>query len=123
MKKRNSHEAEKNNEVTAKSREETRANMEGTSNAGKGPLKHHEENRVGPGQKKREGSTEGKQSNEETRKSSEEAGKKPGKTEKERGGRRPPRPPSRTEQERNQQDWGMAREENQQGWERTTEAP
>ena len=45
----NSHEAEKNKEVTVKSREETRANREGTSKAGKGPLKHHEENREGPG--------------------------------------------------------------------------
>ena len=42
-KKHNSHEAEKNKEVTVKSREETRANREGTSKAGKGPLKHHEE--------------------------------------------------------------------------------
>ena len=42
-KKRNSHEAEKNKELTVKSREETRANREGTSKAGKGPL--HEENR------------------------------------------------------------------------------
>ena len=90
--------------MTVKSREKTRANREGTSKAGKGPLKHHEENREGPGQKKREGSTEGKQSNEETRKSSEEAGKKPRETGKDRGGRRPPRPPSRREQERNQQD-------------------
>ena len=49
-----SHEAEKNNAVTVKSRKETRANREGTSKAGKGPLKHHEENREGPGQKKRE---------------------------------------------------------------------
>ena len=40
--------------MTVKSREETRANREGTSKAGKGPLKHHEENREGPGQKKRE---------------------------------------------------------------------
>ena len=48
-KKHNSHEAEKNKEVTVKSREETRANREGTSKAGKGPLKHHEENREGPG--------------------------------------------------------------------------
>ena len=39
--------------VTAKSSEETKANREGTSKAGKGPLKHHEENREGPGQKKR----------------------------------------------------------------------
>ena len=53
-KKRNSHEAEKNKEVTVKSREETKANREETSKAGKGPLKHHEENREGPGQKKRE---------------------------------------------------------------------
>ena len=62
--------------MTVKSREETRATREGTSKAGKGPLKHHEENREAPGQKKREGSTEGKQSNEETRKSSEKAWKK-----------------------------------------------
>ena len=55
--------------------------------------------------------TEGKQSNEETRKSSEEAGEKLGKTGKDRGGRRPPRLPSRSEQERNQQDRGRAREE------------
>ena len=40
--------------MTVKSREETKANGEGTSKAGKGPLKHHEENRQGPGQKKRE---------------------------------------------------------------------
>ena len=40
--------------VGVKSREKTRANREGTSKAGKGPLKHHEENREGPGQKKRE---------------------------------------------------------------------
>ena len=40
--------------MTVKSREETRANREGTSRAGKGPLKHHEGNREGPGQKKRE---------------------------------------------------------------------
>jgi len=40
--------------VTVKSRQDTRANREGTSKAGKGPLKHHEENREGPGQKKRE---------------------------------------------------------------------
>ena len=40
--------------MTAKSSEETKANREGTSKAGKGPLKHHEENREGPGQKKRE---------------------------------------------------------------------
>ena len=40
--------------MTVKSREETRANREGTSKAGKGPLKHHEEKREGPGQKKRE---------------------------------------------------------------------
>ena len=40
--------------MTVKSREETRANREGTSKAGKGPLKHHEKNREGPGQKKRE---------------------------------------------------------------------
>ena len=31
--------------MTVKSREETRANREGTSKAGKGPLKHHEEKR------------------------------------------------------------------------------
>ena len=31
-----------------------KANREGTSKAGKGPLKHHEENREGPGQKKRD---------------------------------------------------------------------
>ena len=49
--------------------------------------------------------------------------KKLGKTWKERGGRRPPRPPNRREQERNQQDRGRARDENQQGWERTIEAP
>ena len=48
--------------MAAKSREEIRANREGTSKAGKGPLKHHEQNREGPGQKKRERSTEGKQS-------------------------------------------------------------
>ena len=35
--------------------------------------------------------------------------KKLGKTWKERGGRRPPRPPNRREQERNQQDRGRAR--------------
>ena len=97
--------------MTAKSREATRANREGTSKAGKGPLKHHEENRKGPGQKKREGSTEGKQSDEETQNSSEEAGKKLRKTGKDRGGRRPPRQPSRREQESNQQDQGRAREE------------
>ena len=45
-----SHEAEKNNAVTVKSRKETRANREGTSKAGKGPLKHHAKNREGPGQ-------------------------------------------------------------------------
>ena len=53
----------------------------------------------------------GKQSNAGTLKSSEEARKKLGRTGKDRGGRRPPRPPSRREQERNQQDWGRAREE------------
>ena len=40
--------------MTVKSREETRATREGTDKAGKGPLKHHEKNREGPGQKKRE---------------------------------------------------------------------
>ena len=40
--------------MTVMSREETRATREGTSKAGKGPLKHHEENMEGPGQKKRE---------------------------------------------------------------------
>ena len=40
--------------MTVKSSEETKANMEGTSKAGKGPLKHPEENREGPGQKKRQ---------------------------------------------------------------------
>ena len=40
--------------MTVKSREKTMANREGTSKAGKGPLKHHEENREGPGQEKRE---------------------------------------------------------------------
>ena len=103
--------------MSVKSREETRADGEGTSKAGKGPLKHHEENREGPGQKK----------NEETRKSSEEAGKKLRRTAcqsgKDRGGWRPPRPPSRRELEKNQQNRGRAREENQQGWERTAEAP
>ena len=48
-KKHNSHEAEKNKEVTVKSREKTRANREGTSKAGKGPLNQHEDNREGPG--------------------------------------------------------------------------
>ena len=91
-KERNSHEAEKNREVTVKSREETRENREGTSKAGKGPLRHHEENSEGPGEEER--SAEGKQSNDETRKSSEEAWKKLG---KDRGSRRPPRPPSRRE--------------------------
>ena len=38
--------------MTVKRREETRANKEGTSKAGKGPLKHHEENREGPGQER-----------------------------------------------------------------------
>ena len=56
-KERSSHEAEKNKELTAKSREETRASREGTSKAGKGPLKHHEENKEIPGQKKREAQT------------------------------------------------------------------
>ena len=40
--------------MTVKKRGDTRANREETSKAGKGPLKHHEENREGPGQKKRE---------------------------------------------------------------------
>ena len=53
-KKRNSHGAEKDKELTVKSREETGANREGTSKAGKGPLNHHEDNREGPGQKKRQ---------------------------------------------------------------------
>ena len=48
-KKHNSHEAGKNKEGAVNSREETRANREATSKAGKGPLKHHEENREGPG--------------------------------------------------------------------------
>ena len=47
-----SHEAEKDNAVTVKSKKETRANREGTSKAGKGPLKHHAKNRKGPGQKR-----------------------------------------------------------------------
>ena len=53
-KKHNSHEAEENKEVTVKSSEETRANRDGTSKAGKGPLKPQQENKEGPGQKKRE---------------------------------------------------------------------
>ena len=61
--------------------------------------------RTGRDQVRRRGSTEGKQSNEEIWKSSEEAGKKLAKTGNDRGGRRPPRPPSRREQERNQQVW------------------
>ena len=51
-KKRKSHEAAKKKELTVQSREETRANWEGTSKAGKGPLKHHEENREVPGQER-----------------------------------------------------------------------
>ena len=92
--------------MTVRSREETRANREGTSKAGKGPLKHHEENREGPGQKKREAQRASRAMRKHGR-----AAKKPGKTGKDRGGRRPPRPPSRREQERNQQDRGRAREE------------
>ena len=106
-KKHNSHEAEKNKEVAAKSREEIRANREGTGKAGKGPLKHHEEK----DQVRRREKHRGQAQVEETRKSSEETVKKLGKTGKERGSRRPPRPPSRREQERNQQDRGRAREE------------
>ena len=79
------------------------------SKAGKGPLQHHEENREGPGQKKREA----QRASRAMRKHGG-AVRKQGrswKTGKERGGRRPPRPPNRREQERNQQDRGWAREE------------
>ena len=101
--------------MTVKSRKETRANREGTSKAGKGPLKHHAKNREGPGQKKREA----QRASRAMRKHGIEV-RKQGIC---RGGRRPPRPPSRREYERNQQDRGRAREESQQGWERITEAP
>ena len=52
--------------MAAKSREEIRANREGTSKAGKGPLKHHEEGEQEGSRSEEERSTEGKQSNEET---------------------------------------------------------
>ena len=40
--------------MTVRSGEETRVDREGASKAGKGPLKPHEKNKEGPGQKKRE---------------------------------------------------------------------